>query len=86
MSSLYGDGSGLSAVAFPANPAETSSSLTGHILAQGWTETSTDQRSSNTRVLVALAASLALLVAIGVVVVLIANNALDGVFGNLLSG
>ncbi|WP_238323902.1 hypothetical protein [Salinispora pacifica] len=86
LSSLYGDGSGLSTVAFPVNPVENSGSLTGHILAQGRTEISNEQRPSNTRVLAALAASLALLVAIGVVVVLIANNALDGAFENLSSG
>ncbi|NYT96808.1 hypothetical protein [Salinispora sp. H7-4] len=86
LSSLYGDGSGLSTVVFPVNPVENSGSLTGHILAQGRTEISNEQRSSNTRVLVALAASLALLVTIGVVVVLIANNALDGAFQNLSSG
>ncbi|WP_019869623.1 hypothetical protein [Salinispora oceanensis] len=65
---------------------ENSGSLTGHILAQGRTEASNEQRSSNTRVLVALAASLALLVAIGVVAVLIANSALDGAFESLSSG
>ncbi len=86
LSSFYGDGSGLSTVAFPVNPVENSGSLTGHILAQGRTEASNEQRSSNTRVLVALAASLALLVAIGLVVVLIANSALDGAFESLSSG
>ncbi|GIM86973.1 hypothetical protein Sar04_37090 [Salinispora arenicola] len=86
LSGLYGAGSGLSTVAFPADPVETSGSLTGHILAQGWTETPAEERSSNTRVVVALAVSLGLLVMIGVVVALIANNALDGLFGNLSGG
>lgn len=89
LSGLYGggtDGPGFSTVAFPTNSLETSGSLTGHILAQGWTETPAEERSSNARVVVVLAASLGLLVAISVLVVLLANDAMDGLVGNLLSG
>ena len=79
------DGPGHSTVAFPAaNPVENSGSLTGHILAQGWSDTPTP-RSRTTRVVIVLAASLGLLVAISVLVVLLANNVMDGLVGNMLS-
>ncbi|WP_442933353.1 hypothetical protein [Micromonospora psammae] len=86
-STAYGgtDGPGYSTVSFPAgNPLENSGSLTGHILAQGWADTPT-QRSNTTRVVLVLAASLGLLVAISVLVVLVANDAMDGLVGNVLS-
>ncbi|PZF96683.1 hypothetical protein C1I99_16995 [Micromonospora deserti] len=88
MGTLYStgtDGPGFATVSFPTNPIENSDSLTGHILAQGWAETPSDQRSSTTRVVVVLAASLGLLVAISVLVVLLANDAMDGLMGNVLS-
>ncbi|MFI9641249.1 hypothetical protein ACIG87_14495 [Micromonospora sp. NPDC051925] len=79
------DGPGHSTVAFPAaNPVENSGSLTGHILAQGWSDTP-PSRSRTTRVVVVLAASLGLLVAISVLVVLLANDVMDGLVGNMLS-
>ncbi|MBM0280082.1 hypothetical protein JM949_35470 [Micromonospora sp. STR1s_6] len=64
---------------------ETSGSLTGHILAQGWADTPAE-RSSNTRVMIVLAAALGLLVAISIMVVLLAGDALDGLVGNVLNG
>ncbi|MFY1597659.1 hypothetical protein [Micromonospora sp. WMMD737] len=79
------EGPGFSTVAFPNNPVENSGSLTGHILAQGWTETPTEQRSSTTKVVVVLAASLGLLVAISVLVVLLANDTVGGLVGGVLS-
>ncbi|MBM0261142.1 hypothetical protein KBX37_24670 [Micromonospora sp. U56] len=63
---------------------ENSGSLTGHILAQGWADTPAE-RSRTTRVVVVLAASLGLLVAISVLVVLLANDAMDGLVGNILN-
>ncbi|MDM4722048.1 hypothetical protein QTQ03_21565 [Micromonospora sp. WMMA1363] len=89
LNSIYSGGTeapGIATVAFPANTLETSGSLTGHILAQGWTETPADERSSTARVAVVLAASLGLLVAIGVLVVLLASDLMDGLMGNVLSG
>ncbi|MBY8871949.1 hypothetical protein K7640_08855 [Micromonospora sp. PLK6-60] len=81
------EGPGFATVSFPAgNPVENSGSLTGHILAQGWAEEPTTTRSRTVRVVVVLAAALALLVAISVLVIVLANDALDGLFGNLLSG
>ncbi|MGK5445632.1 hypothetical protein ACSNN7_27950, partial [Micromonospora sp. URMC 105] len=86
-STVYGgtEGPGFATVSFPAgNPLENSGSLTGHILAQGWADTPTE-RSRTTRVVVVLAASLGLLVAISVLVVLLANDAMDGLVGSILS-
>ncbi|KAB1911639.1 hypothetical protein F8274_16635 [Micromonospora sp. AMSO31t] len=60
---------------------ENSGSLTGHILAQGWTEDAPATRSSNTKVVIVLAGALALLVAISLVVVFLANDALSGITG-----
>ncbi|MGX4657299.1 hypothetical protein ACWCHM_26785 [Micromonospora sp. SCSIO 07396] len=79
------DGPGHATVAFPAaNPVENSGSLTGHILAQGWSDTPAP-RSRTTRVVIVLAASLGLLVAISVLVVLLANDVMDGLVGGMLS-
>ncbi|MEU4553933.1 hypothetical protein [Micromonospora violae] len=80
-----GEGAGFTTIAIPANAVETSGSLTGHILAQGWSDTPAE-RSSNARVMIVLAAALGLLVAISVVVVLLAGDALDGLVGSVLSG
>lgn len=80
-----GEGAGFTTIAIPANAVETSGSLTGHILAQGWSDTPSE-RSRNTRVVIVLAAALGLLVAISVMVVLLAGDALDGLVGNVLKG
>lgn len=80
-----GEGAGFTTIAIPANAVETSGSLTGHILAQGWSDTPAE-RSSNARVMIVLAAALGLLVAISVVVVLLAGDALDGLVGSVLNG
>ncbi|SCG62753.1 hypothetical protein [Micromonospora coxensis] len=87
-STAYGgtDGPGFATVSFPANnPLENSGSLTGHILAQGWSETPATEKSRTARVVVVLAASLGLLVAISVLVVLLAGDAMDGLVGNVLT-
>lgn len=76
---------GFTTIAIPANAVETSGSLTGHILAQGWADTPAE-RSSNARVMIVLAAALGLLVAISVLVVLLASDALDGLMGSVLNG
>ncbi|MEU8084631.1 hypothetical protein AB0B57_13535 [Micromonospora sp. NPDC049101] len=80
-----GDGPGFTTIAMPANAVENSGSLTGHILAQGWADTPAE-RSRNTRVMIVLAAALGLLVAISVMVVLLAGDALDGLVGSVLKG
>jgi len=80
-----GEGAGFTTIAIPANAVETSGSLTGHILAQGWADTPAE-RSGNARVLIVLAAALGLLVAISVMVVLLAGDALDGLVGSVLNG
>ncbi|GAB3948352.1 hypothetical protein GCM10027614_45270 [Micromonospora vulcania] len=80
-----GDGPGFSTVTLPASAVENSGSLTGHILAQGWADTPAE-RSSTGRVVIVLVAALALLVTVSVLVVLLANDALDGLVGSVLSG
>ncbi|WBB77990.1 hypothetical protein O7606_17220 [Micromonospora sp. WMMD882] len=87
---IYGgsvtEGPGFATVAFPAgNPVENTGSLTGHILAQGWADAPAE-RSSTTKVVLVLVALLGLLVAISLVVVLMANDALGGLFQNLIGG
>lgn len=79
------DGPGFTTVSLPGHPAENTGSLTGHILAQGWSEDSRTTRSSTRRVVIVLAASLGLLVAISVLVVLLADDAVSGLTGNLLT-
>ncbi|MBB5829450.1 hypothetical protein ACGFI4_20590 [Micromonospora carbonacea] len=85
-STAYGtDGPGFATVSLPTgNQLDNSGSLTGHILAQGWTDAPT-ARSSTAKVLIVLVASLGLLVAIGVLVVLLAGDAMDGLVGGLLN-
>ncbi|WP_433389233.1 hypothetical protein [Micromonospora sp. KLBMP9576] len=88
LGTIYGAGTGspgFNTISFPSDPVENSGSLTGHILAQGWTETPTERRSSTTKVVVVLAAALGVLVAIGVLVVLLANDTLGEVIGGALN-
>ncbi|KXK62908.1 hypothetical protein AWW66_05785 [Micromonospora rosaria] len=78
------DGPGFNTVAFPVgNPVENSGSLTGHILSQGWSDPP-NQRSRNTRVVVVLTVSLALLVGVSVLVFLLASDLMSGLFDGLL--
>ncbi|KKJ96776.1 hypothetical protein [Micromonospora sp. HK10] len=76
------EGPGFTTVSFPpGNPLENSGSLTGHILAQGWAEDGPATRSSNTRVVIVLAVALSVLIAISLLVVFLANDALRGLTG-----
>ncbi|SCL37794.1 hypothetical protein GA0074692_4790 [Micromonospora pallida] len=80
------EGPGFATVALPpGNPVENTGSLTGHILAQGWADTPVE-RSRTTRVVLVLIASLGLLVAISLVLVLMANDAMGGLMENLING
>ncbi|GGM67850.1 hypothetical protein GCM10011608_61330 [Micromonospora sonchi] len=78
LSAYYGDPAGSATVAFPAGE-ENSGSLTGHILAQGWAETTGERSTSTLRVVIVMAVALGLLVAFSVLVVLLANDALSSV-------
>ncbi|EWM66471.1 serine/arginine repetitive matrix protein 2 [Micromonospora sp. M42] len=82
---VYGggtDGPGFATVSFPqGNPLENSGSLTGHILAQGWSEESPAARGGNTKVIIVLAVALTMLIAISLLVVFLANDALSGLTG-----
>ncbi|WBB56087.1 hypothetical protein [Verrucosispora sp. WMMD573] len=70
-------------VAFPTGEQETSGSLTGHILAQGWADTAAERSRSTLRVVILMAVALGVLVAISVMVVLVANDALPSASSGL---
>ncbi|MEU7762857.1 hypothetical protein AB0B08_28245, partial [Micromonospora aurantiaca] len=79
------DGPGFATVSFPqGNPLENSGSLTGHILAQGWSEEGPAARGGNTKVFIVLAVALTMLIAISLLVVFLANDALSGLTGTML--
>lgn len=79
------DGPGFATVSFPqGNPLENSGSLTGHILAQGWSEESPAARAGNTKVIIVLAVAMTMLIAISLLVVFLANDALSGLTGTAL--
>ncbi|MEU5549095.1 MULTISPECIES: hypothetical protein [unclassified Micromonospora] len=69
-------------MAFPVGE-ENSGSLTGHILAQGWTDTPAERSGNTLRVAIVLAVALGLLVAFSVLIVLLTNDALSGLTGAL---
>ncbi|MEG3634590.1 hypothetical protein [Micromonospora palythoicola] len=70
-------------MAFPTGDQETSGSLTGHILAQGWADTAAERSRGTLRVVILMAVALGVLVAISVLVVLFANDALPSASGGL---
>jgi len=73
-------------MAAPFEPSvENSGSLTGHILAQGWADTSTEGNST-TRVAVVLMVGVGILVAVGLLVVMAVGDLFNGVFGGLIDG
>lgn len=83
---VYGGPTGHLTVALPtANPVENSGSLTGHILAQGWTDTPTT-KSNTTRVVAVLVAGLGLLIAIGLLMVFAAGDVIGVLFDGMLKG
>lgn len=83
---VYGQPSGgadqTRVLAYTYNPMEHTGSLTGHILAQGLPDSPAASGRDTTRVVVALAISLAALVAVGLLVVLIGGGIIRDVFGN----
>jgi hypothetical protein len=85
---VYGGtgGSGVADMTIPVprgNPLENSGSLTGHILAQGWTDTPTPN-TGTMKMIGVLIAGLAVLVAIGLLVVFAAGDTFSALFGGLL--
>ena len=65
------------------NPVENTGSLTGHILAQGWTDTPTSN-AGTAKMIGVLVAGLAVLVAIGLLVVFAAGDTFSTLFGGML--
>lgn len=65
------------------NAIETSGSLTGHILAQGWQDEVVDRRRSNLKVAVAMLVVLGLLVAVSVVFLLTAGSSFSDMIGKM---
>ncbi|WBB93870.1 hypothetical protein [Verrucosispora sp. WMMC514] len=83
LSAYYAGLESSATVAFPAGDQETSGSLTGHILAQGWADTAAERSRGTLRVVILMAVALGVLVAISVLVVLFANDALPSASGGL---
>ncbi|MBQ1051578.1 hypothetical protein KBX50_24290 [Micromonospora sp. C51] len=83
LSAYYAGLESSATVAFPAGEQETSGSLTGHILAQGWADTAAERSRSTLRVVILMAVALGVLVAISVMVVLFANDALPSASSGL---
>lgn len=81
---LYGGPEGHVTVSMPTNQVENSGSLTGHILAQGWTDTPA-QKSNTAKVVLVLLVGLGILVAVGLLVVLLAGDVFSSLFDGLLS-
>ncbi|GAB3965209.1 hypothetical protein GCM10027615_09590 [Plantactinospora veratri] len=81
---VYGGPEGHVTVSMPTNQVENSGSLTGHILAQGWTDTPA-QKTNTTRVVLVLLIGLGILVAVGLLVVLLVGDAFSSLFDGLLS-
>jgi hypothetical protein len=73
-------------MAVPNGPSvENSGSLTGHILAQGWSdETSTGR--SNAKVMLIMAVVLGVVVVVGVIAALAAGDTFSNLFDGLLNG
>jgi hypothetical protein len=61
---------------------ENTGSLTGHILAQGWSDETPAPRGTGVRIALALAIGLGVLIVIGLLVVV----GFGGVFGTLMGG
>ena len=81
---MYGGPGSHLTVALPANSVENSGSLTGHILAQGWSDTPTPT-ASTAKVVMVLLIGLGILVAVGLLVVLLAGDAFSSLFDGLLN-
>ncbi|MEO3928327.1 hypothetical protein ABGB07_31310 [Micromonosporaceae bacterium B7E4] len=81
---VYGGPEGHVTVSMPTNQLENSGSLTGHILAQGWTDTPT-QKTNTGKVVLVLLIGLGILLAVGLMVVLLAGDAFSSLFDGLLS-
>ncbi|HEX8627409.1 MAG TPA: hypothetical protein VF755_04485 [Catenuloplanes sp.] len=84
---LYGGGHGagdLTTAMPPHSSLENSGSLTGHILAQGWSDTPTSN-GTNTRVVLILIAVIVVMVALGLAGVLAAGESLNSLFDGLLN-
>lgn len=79
---VYNYGSIDSTMPVSTNPVENSGSLTGHILAQGWRDESSDRRRSNVKVAIAMLVVLGLLVTVSLVFLFTAGDA----FTNMIKG
>jgi hypothetical protein len=68
------------------SPLENSGSLTGHILAQGWSDAPASNRRGNTKVVLIMLVVLVAMVALGLVVALAASESITSLFDGLLQG
>lgn len=65
---------------------ENSGSLTGHILAQGWTDVPEREDRSTAKVVLVMAIGLGVVVVVGVLIALVVGNAFNSIFDGLLGG
>lgn len=70
----------------PRHLVESSGSLTGHILAQGWTEPPQRDQRNTTKVVLIMVAVLVSVVILSVLIAISAGEAFDGLFDGLLTG
>jgi hypothetical protein len=67
-----------------SSPLENSGSLTGHILAQGWTDTPAARNRSNVKVAVIMLVVLTTMIAMSLLVLFTAGDAMTKMFSGLL--
>ena len=84
---VYGGIAGQSAIDMTmpvSSPMESSGSLTGHILAQGWTDTPAAQNRSNVKVAVVMLVVLATMIGMSLLFLFTAGDAMTKMFSGLL--
>jgi hypothetical protein len=84
---VYGGTAGQSAIDMTmpvSSPMESSGSLTGHILAQGWTDTPAAQNRSNVKVAVVMLVVLAAMIGMSLLFLFTAGDAMTKMFSGLL--
>jgi len=83
---VYGGAEGHVTISMPADQqVENSGSLTGHILAQGWTD-GPSQKTNTTKVVLMLLVGIGILVAAGLLLVLFIGDSFSNLTDGLLSG
>ena len=63
---------------------ENSGSLTGHILAQGWTDVPEREERRTARVVLVMAIGLGVVVVVGILVALVVGNVFNSIFDGMI--